>query len=91
MSERVQEALAEVIPALKQIMHKVRDEDDGQLKAAFGEIKQMLLNNRLAVVVKIPNSQVLVCPANRFGAGLEVCRMSTRFSTTSATSASTGN
>ena len=72
MSERTQDAMEEVIPALKQIIHKVRDEDDGQLKAAFGEIKQMLLNHRLAVVVKIPNAQVLVCPSNRFGAGLEV-------------------
>ena len=72
MADRIQDALAEVIPTLKQIIHKVRDEDDGQLKAAFQEIKQMLLNHRLAVVVKIPNAQVLVCPSNRFGAGLEV-------------------
>ena len=72
MSDRMQDALDEVLPAIKQIIRKVRDEDDGQLKAAFGEIKQMLLNHRLAAVVKIPNAQVLVCPSNRFGAGLEV-------------------
>ena len=72
MADRIQDALAEVIPTLKQIIHKVRDEDDGQLKAASQDIKQMLLNHRLAVVVKIPNPQVLVCLSNRFGAGLEV-------------------
>ena len=64
MADRIQDALAEVIPTLKQIIHKVRDEDDGQLKAAFQDIKQMLLNHRLAVVVKIPNAQALVCPSN---------------------------
>ena len=53
MSDRMQGALDEVPPAIKQIIRKVRDEDDGQLKAAFGEIKQMLLNHRLAAVVKI--------------------------------------
>ncbi len=31
----------------------------------------MLLNHRLAVVVNIPYAQVLMCPSNRFGAGLE--------------------
>ena len=72
MSDRMQDALEEVIPAIKQIIRKVRDEDDGQLKASFQESKQMLLNHRLAVVVQIPNAQVLVCPSNRFGAGLEV-------------------
>ena len=72
MAERLQEVLAEVVPAIRALIAKCRADDDAQLKATFAEIKQLLISNRLATVVKIDNAAVLVCPANRFGTGLDV-------------------
>ena len=72
MAERLQEVLAEVVPAIQTLIAKCRAADDAQLKATFAEIKQLLLSNRLATLTKIDNAAILVCPWNRFGTGLDV-------------------
>ena len=72
MAERLQEVLAEVVPAIRALIAKCRADDDAQLKATYAEIKQLLISNRLATVVKIDNAAILVCPLNRFGTGLDI-------------------
>ena len=72
MAERLQEVLAEVVPAIQTLIAKCRAADDAQLKATYAEIKQLLLSNRLATLTKIDNAAILVCPWNRFGTGLDV-------------------
>ena len=72
MQSWVEDALDEAVPKIKALIRECRTADDSQMKSTMASIKQVLLDTKLATVVKVPCQGVLVHHQNRFGAGVDV-------------------
>ena len=68
----LQEVLPATVPLVRELIAKCRTTEDSQMESTLAALKQLLVDNRVAAVVRLDHQLVLVCPSNRFNLGLDV-------------------